>query len=69
MGFECFSSLVERAFKELRMIFYFQKNDKFFNHDEIEKLYKNHQNRKIDNSYKLWPILMYKSWKLDNYNE
>ena len=50
-------------------ILFSNKNDKFFNHDEIEKLYKNHQNRKIDNSYKLWPILMYKSWKLDNYNE
>ena len=47
-------------------ILFSSKNDEFFNYDEIEKLYKNHQNPKIDNSYKLWPILMYKSWKLDN---
>ena len=45
------------------------KENEFFNNKYIIKTYRDHLNNNFDNSYKLWPILMYKSWKLDNYNE
>ena len=43
------------------------KTDWMFKPSEINKLWNEHQNFKANNSYKLWNIIMIKSW-LNYYN-